>query len=271
MRKEIFNWKHLSGSSIWAPYLELFNNAPVSDEEFLYLIKNSSDNFERHKNSHYNPVRVCFNSIHNKSKYIDKDQSESDDKFLKEKNINFKKFLLRLEISPMSQNTYEKLINSNNTIDTFVPSQKLFKDIRNLANKLHYQTKYTEHKQASPSENSSSKENIALSFDEQVIKSKNDAPKLRKSRLKLASKKAEKIQITSVAYKRNYDVVAEVLLRAKGVCEKCKKYAPFIRKTDNSPYLEVHHKIMLSDGGDDSVENAIALCPNCHRELHFGV
>ena len=23
--------------------------------------------------------------------------------------------------------------------------------------------------------------------------------------------------------------------------------------------------------GDDTVKNAIALCPNCHRELHFGV
>ncbi|OOL15317.1 hypothetical protein BXQ27_32765, partial [Klebsiella aerogenes] len=27
----------------------------------------------------------------------------------------------------------------------------------------------------------------------------------------------------------------------------------------------------LSNGGEDSVENAIALCPNCHRQAHFGV
>ncbi len=25
------------------------------------------------------------------------------------------------------------------------------------------------------------------------------------------------------------------------------------------------------DGGDDTVENALGLCPNCHRELHFDV
>lgn len=33
---------------------------------------------------------------------------------------------------------------------------------------------------------------------------------------------------------------------------------------------EVHHKVPLSAGGDDTVENAIALCPNCHRKAHFG-
>jgi 5-methylcytosine-specific restriction protein A len=34
--------------------------------------------------------------------------------------------------------------------------------------------------------------------------------------------------------------------------------------------LEVHHKKQLSEGGEDTVENAIALCPNCHREAHYG-
>ncbi|WP_342542729.1 HNH endonuclease signature motif containing protein [Paenisporosarcina sp. FSL H8-0542] len=37
-----------------------------------------------------------------------------------------------------------------------------------------------------------------------------------------------------------------------------------------NPYLEVHHIKRLADNGEDSVENAIAVCPNCHRELHFG-
>jgi 5-methylcytosine-specific restriction protein A len=26
----------------------------------------------------------------------------------------------------------------------------------------------------------------------------------------------------------------------------------------------------LSDGGRDTVDNAVALCPNCHRECHHG-
>jgi 5-methylcytosine-specific restriction protein A len=76
--------------------------------------------------------------------------------------------------------------------------------------------------------------------------------------------------MTSVGFKRNPDVVVETLSRANGVCEKCNKNAPFLRKKDKTPYLEVHHKTMLSNGGEDTLENTIAVCPNCHRELHYG-
>ncbi|WAG20214.1 HNH endonuclease [Burkholderia gladioli] len=69
---------------------------------------------------------------------------------------------------------------------------------------------------------------------------------------------------------RNADVVAEVLHRANGACERCKNPAPFLRKKDGSPYLEVHHVQQLANDGEDTVDNAIALCPNCHREMHFG-
>jgi 5-methylcytosine-specific restriction protein A len=75
---------------------------------------------------------------------------------------------------------------------------------------------------------------------------------------------------TVAVYERNADVIAEVLLRANGTCERCGNSAPFLRKSDGSPYLEVHHKVRLADGGDDTVENAIAICPNCHRRAHFG-
>lgn len=37
-----------------------------------------------------------------------------------------------------------------------------------------------------------------------------------------------------------------------------------------SPFLEVHHVVPLADGGVDELGNAAALCPMCHRELHFG-
>lgn len=54
---------------------------------------------------------------------------------------------------------------------------------------------------------------------------------------------------------------------ADGICQLCKKNAPFISK-DNKPFLEVHHNEWLSEGGSDIIENAIALCPNCHRKIH---
>lgn len=89
-------------------------------------------------------------------------------------------------------------------------------------------------------------------------------------RLYNAQKLPEKIQIVSIGFKRNPSVVAYVLKRASGICELCKSPAPF-KKQDGTPYLEVHHWTPLADGGEDTIQNAAALCPNCHKQAHFGV
>ncbi|RZD20310.1 HNH endonuclease signature motif containing protein [Pseudoalteromonas sp. MEBiC 03485] len=107
-------------------------------------------------------------------------------------------------------------------------------------------------------------------FDEQVKEALNSSKEAREERLRKSSKKPEKLTVTTTFFKRNPDVVAEALIRANGVCQGCNQPAPFIRRKDGTPYLEVHHKIKLANGGDDTVENTIALCPNCHREEHFG-
>ncbi len=70
-------------------------------------------------------------------------------------------------------------------------------------------------------------------------------------------------------YIRDPEVVAWVLNNANGVCESCGINAPF-EKEDGTPFLEVHHLRRLADGGSDTTTNAIAVCPNCHRELHYG-
>lgn len=97
-----------------------------------------------------------------------------------------------------------------------------------------------------------------------------DDPAARRARLAKASAKPRSVMRLIRDFQRNPDVIAEVLMRAGGVCEMCRNPAPFRRRADGSPYLEVHHKIRLADGGDDTVENAIALCPNCHRQQHYG-
>nr|WP_246290727.1 HNH endonuclease signature motif containing protein [Paraburkholderia fynbosensis] len=76
--------------------------------------------------------------------------------------------------------------------------------------------------------------------------------------------------MTTTAFRRNPDVVAEALFRAAGTCEGCGSVAPFIRRADGSPYLEVHHRLPLAMGGEDTISNAVALCPNCHRAAHHG-
>ncbi|MFK4391531.1 5-methylcytosine-specific restriction endonuclease McrA [Peribacillus frigoritolerans] len=55
---------------------------------------------------------------------------------------------------------------------------------------------------------------------------------------------------------------------SNGICQLCEKKAPFVDKEGN-PFLEVHHIDYLSRGGSDTVENVVAVCPNCHRKLHM--
>lgn len=93
----------------------------------------------------------------------------------------------------------------------------------------------------------------------------------RLTRLAAAPKKPGVVKTVSISYDRNPDVVAEVLYRANGTCEICRSPAPFLKRTDRTPYLEVHHIVRLADGGDDTVENAVGICPNCHRNSHFGI
>ena len=107
-------------------------------------------------------------------------------------------------------------------------------------------------------------------FENEINKSLLDTKENRRKRLKFSTKKPTTIFTLTKSYKRNPDVVAEVLLRADGVCERCNELAPFKKKKDSTPYLEIHHIFQLLDSGDDTVENAIALCPNCHREAHYG-
>jgi hypothetical protein len=108
-------------------------------------------------------------------------------------------------------------------------------------------------------------------FAARVASSNNDSPESRKSRLDKAPRLPAKRIVQVERYDRNPDVVAEVLYQAQargGNCGNCGKEAPFKRR-DGTSYLEVHHKTPLASDGEDTVENAIALCPNCHRQLHY--
>lgn len=76
---------------------------------------------------------------------------------------------------------------------------------------------------------------------------------------------------TSLAtqYCRDPKVRAWTLQRAHGHCELCAEPAPFV-DVHQEPYLESHHITTLAEGGADTPANTAALCPACHRELHFG-
>jgi 5-methylcytosine-specific restriction endonuclease McrA len=113
-------------------------------------------------------------------------------------------------------------------------------------------------------------EALEAQFRKKVATSRNQSAALRQARLARAPRVPQAVSASVIAFIRNPDVAAEVLERAAGRCERCKAKAPFRRASDNTPYLEVHHIIRLADGGEDTVDNAVALCPNCHRKSHYG-
>jgi len=116
-----------------------------------------------------------------------------------------------------------------------------------------------------------SEEIYSQTLQTKIENAKKISKEKRKKKLKEVSEIPEKITITSVGFKRNPYIIIEVLERANGFCELCKMEAPFLRIKDDTPFLEVHHIQPLAEGGKDTVKNTVALCPNCHREAHFGI
>jgi len=80
--------------------------------------------------------------------------------------------------------------------------------------------------------------------------------------------KPKKKEAVSHVYERSPHVRRDVLMRARGLCEWCEEEG--FTTESGAIYLESHHIIPLSESGDDSSSNVIALCPNDHRKCHYG-
>ena len=73
---------------------------------------------------------------------------------------------------------------------------------------------------------------------------------------------------TILTYERNPAIAEAAKLMAEGRCRLCDEDGPFMDKLLGLPFLETHHVKWLSKGGRDSMDNTVALCPNCHRKMH---
>lgn len=111
----------------------------------------------------------------------------------------------------------------------------------------------------------------ASESDDVQSETSNALEKMRRQAYEAGSAIASKDVVTSKRslYRRSEAVKKYVLLRARGICESCKKPAPF-KKNNGQPYLEPHHIRQLSDDGLDSPLWVGAICPTCHREIHHG-
>jgi 5-methylcytosine-specific restriction protein A len=100
--------------------------------------------------------------------------------------------------------------------------------------------------------------------------SESDLHNLRSKLLREAGKPTKGRLSPREYIRRSKEIVEYAKQRAQGVCEYCKSKGPFLG-CDFLPYLEVHHIFRLADDGPDLPCNVAALCPNCHKEAHFGL
>lgn len=74
--------------------------------------------------------------------------------------------------------------------------------------------------------------------------------------------------ISGFVWERSALVRQAVLARSQGRCEYCGR--PGFLKENGETYIETHHIVPLSEDGPDVPNNVIALCPEHHRQAHFG-
>lgn len=90
----------------------------------------------------------------------------------------------------------------------------------------------------------------------------------------LADDKREAL-LETLALARNPDAVKAALQSSKYKCENKKVHTSFTDKTSHN-YVEGHHLIPMSketyfDKSLNQAANIVFLCPNCHREIHYGM
>ncbi|MGF6513020.1 5-methylcytosine-specific restriction protein A [Pseudomonas sp. BT76 TE3572] len=78
----------------------------------------------------------------------------------------------------------------------------------------------------------------------------------------------ERTAVSAFVWGRSAKVRQVVLARSKGCCEHCGRLG--FLKVNGEIYIETHHVVPLSEEGADTPGNVIALCPEHHREAHFG-
>lgn len=76
------------------------------------------------------------------------------------------------------------------------------------------------------------------------------------------------------SWKRKAKYAAQAIENAQYTCEHQSHHQTFISARSGSQFVEAHHLVPLQfqdkfDNSLDVPENIIALCPNCHRAIHY--
>lgn len=111
------------------------------------------------------------------------------------------------------------------------------------------------------------KEYSQKAFETKARKAKKLSNEEVEHRAKSAKKKVGTRNTVSQQHERDPWVAEHAKRIANGICQLCQNPAPFKNKA-GEPYLETHHIVWLAKGGEDTIKNTVALCPNCHRKMH---
>ena len=76
-------------------------------------------------------------------------------------------------------------------------------------------------------------------------------------------------------YARDAHIAINALRMAGYTCAINPEHATFIRRRGNTPYMEPHHLIPISetdryDVSLDREQNIVSLCSHCHNQIHYG-
>lgn len=84
----------------------------------------------------------------------------------------------------------------------------------------------------------------------------------------IGTDQARRKEPSGQVYERSRLVRDAALARAAGVCQLCGQ--PGFQTAAGTVFLETHHVVPLAEGGSDRLDNVVAICPNDHREAHYG-
>lgn len=79
--------------------------------------------------------------------------------------------------------------------------------------------------------------------------------------------KSEKITINGKTYKRHNYLMVQIKKYRDYKCQFC---STTILKANGDYYIEACHIKAKAEGGKDSLDNILILCPNCHKLFDFG-
>ena len=147
-------------------------------------------------------------------------------------------------------------------------SPRISEDIKNAANNLLNE------------ENGHSGHSVILANNLQELSDENEQAILskyyRKEKTKQQIKKElsnyspsepKTIKVKGTVYKRENSVIAKIKILRDFKCQIC---GTAIVKKDGSKYVEAAHITTKPDGGNESPDNILLLCPNHHKEFDLG-